>query len=806
MEFIYLLVLILVDKGCLSCPEYSPHGIIATNSQYNALFLIRNHQLEELVSGGGCGRYFSISPCRQLIGLKIVNERGYQTPYIYDLVQKRLIQLHDSVCESGQPCFSKDGKIAYTIGEDLLVRAEVNVRKYNLGVYANLTPISPDGRFVVYNDNKDQLWLLNLDTDERTRITDGEYGYFYPVWSPDARLVAFSDLDGFIRVYDMTSKQTFDIGTGIGLHWSNDSRYLLYYRNFTDGHRLLNSDIFISRFDGKESHNLSSTPDICETEPSFGKDGEVLFVLNSNEICSGKISENQLKNIRTVFKLKEPLKVDYLYPKPDFGSRDSIDVPYVHQVYDTPDWHNGHWSCAPTTAIMAIGYYRKLPYWDCWCSYPYGHTSHWGNYVCSQYNYREVTYSDTARDPSNNLAWGGYGFMWYDGYSPYSRMYQYLINHNLNSWVDNSPTWEETVAEVQAGWPYCMCVGLTSAGHLVLAVGQVLNWHTLIFNDPYGNKNTPGYPSYDGKYARYDWPGYNNNYQNLNAVYWCRGARGSLPPPVDTLVDDLQIRYPNEPYGFYMHTASPSTMRFYRDNLSGYNGHFWWTYTTVSADTCYVTWTPHLTTSGTYEVYAYIPSTNATANARYRIYYAGGNQTVTINQNNYSNQWVLLGTFPFNTSGGYVYLGDASGTAMQRIAFDAIRWHLVGQNIEEEICDTKSNSFSVYPNPFRNATSIKFRIPNSPSPFSSPPRGEGWDTRLELNLSTCSTPLATLRIYDVTGRLVKDLTQLLNYQLPNNCVVWSGDDDSGRPLPAGIYFAHLNAGDYNETRTVILLR
>jgi len=32
------------------------------------------------------------------------------------------------------------------------------------------------------------------------------------------------------------------------------------------------------------------------------------------------------------------------------------DVPYVHQVYDTPDWHNGNWSCAPTTAIMTIAY------------------------------------------------------------------------------------------------------------------------------------------------------------------------------------------------------------------------------------------------------------------------------------------------------------------------------------------------------------------------------------------------------------------------------------------------------------------
>jgi len=405
---------------------------------------------------------------------------------------------------------------------------------------------------------------------------------------------------------------------------------------------------------------------------------------------------------------------------------------------------------------MAIAYYRKLPYWDCWCSYPYGHTSHFGNYICSQYNYREVTYDLVAQDASGNNAWGGYGYMWYNGYSPYSRMYNYLTYHNLNSWVDDTPTWEETQSEVQAGWPYCMCVGLTSAGHLILAVGQVLNWHTLIFNDPYGNKNTPGYPSYDGKYARYDWPGYNNGYQNLNSVYWCRGARGSWPAPVDTLVDDLQIRYPNEPYGFYIFTGSPSTMRFYHDNLAGYNGHFWWTYTTISTDTCYVTWTPHLTTSGIYEVLVYVPSINANANARYKVYYAGGSQTVTINQNNYSNQWVSLGTFPFNTTGGYVYLGDASGTAMQKIAFDAVRWHYVSQGITE----TDENYID--------------------HPFSSSITRNGVIIKLEAKSRECS-----ISLYNSSGKRVKNI----DVATRNDGAIFIDTSD----LPSGVYFIKLNS-------------
>ncbi|MEO0137957.1 MAG: T9SS type A sorting domain-containing protein [candidate division WOR-3 bacterium] len=710
MQILCLLLMVIEPEIYLCNPVSTPYGIVLTNNYCNNIYLLTEDVFKEIYSGPGCGRYYSVSYDKSKIGFKIIKENGLQIPVIYDLRTNTIENLHSPVYQTGQISFSKDEKIAFTIGEELFIQNNKETKRYRLGVYANLCPISPNGSFAVFNDNHDQLWLLNLNDNSRICITDNEYGYCYPQWSPDSRFIAYSTLGGFIKVYDRIENRTYDIDEGKGFKWSPDSRYLIYYKTYTDGHKLTNSELFMSNYDGSTKNQLTNTPDICEMDPSFVDSKRIIYhTFNQHEIIKAEIENNKIINSKIIFKSTKPLKINYYNISSDFGSRDSIDVPYVHQVYDTPDWHNGHWSCAPTTAIMAIAYYRKLPYWDCWCSYPYGHTSHFGNYICAQYNYREVTYDLVAQDASGNDAWGGYGYMWYNGYSPYSRMYNYLTYHALNSWVDDSPTWEETQAEVSAGWPYCMCVGLTSAGHLVLAVGQVLNWHTLIFNDPYGNKNTPGYPSYDGKYARYDWPGYNNGYQNLNSVYWCRGARGSWPAPVDTIVDDLQIRYPNEPYGFYMFTGSPSTMRFYRDNLSGYNGHFWWTYTTISADTCYVTWTPHLPSAGTYEVLAYIPSTNATANARYRIYYAGGNTTVTINQNNYSNQWVSLGIFPFNTTGGYVYLGDASGTAMQRIAFDAMRWHYVGQGIEE-VRKEKSEKVLLLNPMVKNTITLRFNL------------------------------------------------------------------------------------------------
>src|SRR5208337_4436346 len=68
---------------------------------------------------------------------------------------------------------------------------------------------------------------------------------------------------------------------------------------------------------------------------------------------------------------------------------------------------------------------------------------------------------------------------------------------------------------------------LTSAGHYITCIGYVQNQYTLIFNDPYGNKNV-SYPSANGAGAYYDWPGYNNGYQNLNGADRYVYARGTV--------------------------------------------------------------------------------------------------------------------------------------------------------------------------------------------------------------------------------------------------------------------------------------
>lgn len=772
MWLVLVLVLCQGVEGHFCEPQKSAYGIVVTDSICSALYLINEHRIERFQCSPGCGRYYTISPAGNRVGFKLINEDGEQIPAVYDIENNTVTRLHSPVFRAGQPSFSCNGKTAFAIGEDLIVETAEEREHHHLGVYANLCPVSPDGGFAVFNDEHDQLWVLDLENGEKHCFTDSKNGYCYPVWSPDSRFVAFSTLDGILLVYDMVHKRTYRIGEGSSADWSPDSDYLVYHRTITDGHVLRNSELWLARYDGGELVKLTESEQLMEMDPGFsGKNGIIFRNHAGGEIWSGRIVDGRLQQVRRIHK-GEPPEIDHTYPKSGFGPRDSINVPYLNQVYDTPDWHNGHWSCAPTTAMMAIAYYRRLPYWDCWCSTPYGHTSHFGNYICSVYHYRETTYDLVAQDAGGGNAWGGYGYMWYNGYSPYSRMMDYLLYHDVTSWSDDTPTWAETVAEVQAGWPYCMCVGLTAAGHLILAVGQVQDWHTLIFNDPYGNKNTPGYPSYDGKYARYDWPGYNNGYENLNQVYWCRGARGDWLPQCDTIVDDLQYRYSGEEYGFYMFNGPPSTQRYFHDNLNGYGGHMWWTYTTAAADTCYVTWTPHLVSAGDYEVYVYLPGVHSNGEARYQIHFDGGTQTVIIDQANYSDEWVSLGVYPFGLSGGYVYLGDETGTSGEHIGFDAMRWSSVSQ-VGEENEQVVGDRMAVV------STLVK--------------------KELVLLVSLRDRGGMTISVCDMSGRVVASRRENLT----------GGDQRvivDVSQLPAGVYFLKASTGALAHTGKFIKLR
>lgn len=85
-----------------------------------------------------------------------------------------------------------------------------------------------------------------------------------------------------------------------------------------------------------------------------------------------------------------------------------------------------------------------------------------------------------------------------------------------------------------------------------------------------------------------------------------------------------------------------------------------------------------------------------------------------------------------------------------------------------------------FPNPFRSATAIRYQLPKA-----------------------CHV---TLKVYDMTGRLVKMLVDD-NKKPGYYQIAWEGGEDGSRAkIASGVYFCRMQAGDYKSVKKLIVLR
>ena len=89
--------------------------------------------------------------------------------------------------------------------------------------------------------------------------------------------------------------------------------------------------------------------------------------------------------------------------------------------------------------------------------------------------------------------------------------------------------------------------------------------------------------------------------------------------------------------------------------------------------------------------------------------------------------------------------------------------------------------YQSYPNPMNPVATIKYSIKESGH--------------------------VTLRIYDVAGRVIKELVNEEKQASPTPySVVWNGTDDSGRQVASGVYFCQMEAKNFASAKKLVILR
>ncbi|HIA80451.1 MAG TPA: T9SS type A sorting domain-containing protein, partial [Candidatus Marinimicrobia bacterium] len=100
-------------------------------------------------------------------------------------------------------------------------------------------------------------------------------------------------------------------------------------------------------------------------------------------------------------------------------------------------------------------------------------------------------------------------------------------------------------------------------------------------------------------------------------------------------------------------------------------------------------------------------------------------------------------------------------------------------NEDEILTSTEFILNNNYPNPFNPVTTFSYTLPQA--------------------------ALVRMTIYDMLGRQVKSL--LHEYQTPGyKSLQWNATNDLGRPVAAGVYLYMIHAGEFTQTKKMVLLK
>ena len=100
-------------------------------------------------------------------------------------------------------------------------------------------------------------------------------------------------------------------------------------------------------------------------------------------------------------------------------------------------------------------------------------------------------------------------------------------------------------------------------------------------------------------------------------------------------------------------------------------------------------------------------------------------------------------------------------------------------DVESKVVPKKFDLFANYPNPFNPSTMIRFEVP--------------------------ATAHVKIRLYDVTGRLVRTLLDETR-DAGTFEVEWDGRNGVGDCVPAGLYFCKMTAGDFTGVQRMLLVK
>ncbi len=586
------------STGYLALPKQAKDGILVTNNRHSELYMLRNNQLETLVSSPGCGRYTNLNKEKTLLGFKSIDEYMNQAPAILDLAtgEVTLLEPYTNLC--GQVSFSNDGTMAYTVENTLVINRKGLKTTYDLGYYTNIVNLSPDGRSVAFSDPDGRPVVMDLQKGSRQLLSTEVKEVYNPKWSPDSKKIIYEESNMTLYVYDAYRERFDYLSKGADAQWLNDSENIVFTTAEYE-----NDDVF--QFVGSSVNKMSVNTRVKDVIVPTSKDmPQEVAVLDGNRLAITyshvanrrvvampleTVTQRRARGINSIKSTEEVLfalpayepfaQVEFeIKNNPQMRRAPQItdqtdatqasliganEIPYLNQNYDVPVSYAGCYgygpsACGPSSAVMILAYYgllNKKAYSSRYgSSCPWGATNYYSWYVGQQYT-SPVTghvFSDAA-SASGCYAKGGFGFTWNSrngsSGSPRTTLANFFKKNGVTNAAFSYGGRSDVVAENKDGYPYAWCITSgKSNGHVICPFRSNAYYSggyfysktgSVVCQDPYGNANRSPWKG-DGRRSTYDFSGYNNGFYTMYNAWGCK-CRYSATPTITRDPSELAI-------------------------------------------------------------------------------------------------------------------------------------------------------------------------------------------------------------------------------------------------------------------------
>ena len=498
--------------------------VLVTSSNSNGLRLLDtgSRRTQRITDQAHTALFASISPDERYACFKAF-AGGAQVPVIHDIRLGKRIPLAEPAPLCGTPAASRDGHVAFTVGSDLTV-LEPDLEQHHtvkLRERANLMAFSPDGRQLVVAYDHGGLGICGTEDLVVRDLAPGATVASVPHWSPDGETLVFRTANGQVQTLEVSGGALTAHGEGEEPGWLDATTVGFVRHEVVDGE--VTATHVVAAPAGRGVERATGTPVFSATGEvaAIVTDGGVAIGSTGSAVSIGYYANHSVHLEGTAV----DAGVDEVSNREELDAADAdlvklAGVPYIHQAYDCPDGFNGKSACGATSSIMAMQFTNTLPAHKISCAHPQRHSSDYGWYISSTYTFNGHTFDIASNDPSGNVGHGGFGYITQHHWeNTKQHMAEFISAHGKTSTADFNMTFDLAKPEIDASHPFVVLTSLTKSGHYICCIGYSKTKQSLVFNDPWGDKNK-AYPSTQGAGVVYDWPGQNNGHASLNTV-WC---------------------------------------------------------------------------------------------------------------------------------------------------------------------------------------------------------------------------------------------------------------------------------------------